>query len=112
MVVWTLAILLLSVAPAEQLPRLDWPLAPDKIGHLVAYGVLAFLLVAALRTNSRHTISRAGSVAFFLAAGYGLLLEMAQFAFFPGRYFEVWDIVANIIGALTAPLIYKFLFTV
>lgn len=109
--VWALLISVLSLAPAERLPELDWPLAPDKLGHLVVYGILAFLLVAALRTG-RQTRSRADELAFFLAVTYGFTLEIAQFAFFPGRYFEVWDIVANIIGALTALLIYRIFFTV
>jgi len=37
------------------------------------------------------------------------VMEVVQYAFFPDRYFEFWDIVANIIGALAALLLLKLI---
>ncbi len=90
------AIFGLSVMPGIQLPETFF--SPDKLGHFAAYGLLSWLTLNGLRkTDRRETL-------FFILAiaavsGYGILLEFVQWAFFPHRYFEVWDMIANIAGA-------------
>jgi VanZ family protein len=37
-------------------------------------------------------------------------MEILQFAFFPGRYFEWSDIIANALGALVGMILIKKLF--
>jgi len=37
-------------------------------------------------------------------------MEILQFAFFPGRYFEWSDIIANALGALAGMILIKKLF--
>jgi VanZ family protein len=44
-----------------------------------------------------------------ISAGYGILLEFGQYYIFPGRYFEILDIVANIIGSISSLLFLKFI---
>jgi VanZ family protein len=43
-----------------------------------------------------------------LCSAYGVLMEIMQFAFFKGRYFEVLDIIANIIGSFTGLFVFKY----
>lgn len=83
----------LSFAPASQLPAVTWIASPDKWAHAAVYLILAGLLGQALRSPNG---------AFGMAVAYGVLMEIMQFVCFPGRYFEMWDIVANIVGALCA----------
>lgn len=68
--------------------------SPDKIGHFIAYGVLGWLTSRALLKrgiyNRKILWLSAG-----LICGYGALMEFIQWAFFPNRFFEVWDMVAN-----------------
>lgn len=97
---WASLIFYLSTAPGEQLPTIDWLLAPDKWAHAFVYGVLAYLAYRVVKQQRG---------ALLLSALYGLGMEVIQFAFFPGRYFEIWDVAANVVGAvITIWLINKF----
>ncbi len=98
---WAVVILVLSTMPGKQLPRIDWLMTPDKFGHAVVYGILAAGLF--------FSFQRAYILPFILASAYGIGMEIIQYAFFPDRYFEIWDIVANIIGAFLALLILKII---
>jgi VanZ family protein len=94
---WAALIFWLSTAPGEQLPRVDWLMTPDKFGHFGVYAVLTALVGLSVLYHSlpcRHWRKWvAGSTIL-----YGILLEVLQYSYFPGRYFEFWDIVANISG--------------
>ncbi len=94
----------LSISPGVQLPNVSISL--DKIGHLVAYGVLAILCFSGLKKQGKFKARNA----FWAVAGvslYGIFLEYVQWAFFPHRYFEVWDMVANITGACMSYIIFR-----
>ncbi|GJM33681.1 MAG: hypothetical protein DHS20C18_26820 [Saprospiraceae bacterium] len=49
-------------------------------------------------------------MAFVICSAYGILMEIVQYSFFPGRYFELNDIIANIIGALLSVLLLKLFY--
>jgi VanZ family protein len=103
-ILWAICIAVLSLMPAAQLPKIELDLlAPDKLAHAFVYGVLTILLFWAFAKNQplRWPIIRRCMIA---SAGYGILLEWAQYAFFPSRYFEVYDIIANIIGIIISLL--------
>lgn len=76
-----------SLMPASELPEdLPW----DKANHLIAYAGLAALL--ALASGRR-------GLAMALAVAYGTAIEFAQIPV-PGRLGgDVWDIIANTLGA-------------
>jgi len=103
--VWAGVILILSTGPGIQVRT---PLvAPDKVGHLAAYGLLVWLLLWGFRHRGRLGGRRIwGSI--LGSALYGFLMELLQYGFFPGRYFEVLDIVANITGCFLGWLIFSF----
>lgn len=79
----------------------------DKLGHALAYGVLSATYFYAIRQSKKAlTIKEM----IFVCLGtilYGILLEFIQYTFFPGRYFEVLDILANIMGIVISFLIFK-----
>ena len=94
----------LSVTPGIQLP--DVGISTDKIGHLIAYGLLAWLFFWGLQKDGRY--SKRSAVWIVLGVSfYGMLLEFVQWAFFPHRYFEVWDMVANITGSILSLFIFR-----
>jgi VanZ family protein len=73
----------------------------DKLAHLLAYGLLASLIYLA-RENSRamfHPIF----IPFLIASLYGLSDEIHQY-FVPGREADVFDALANAVGAFVFPL--------
>jgi len=107
--VYAAFLLVVSVLPGSNLPSIpDWNLlfAPDKVAHFGAYGVFALLLSAAL-TGSR--IKRVIPAAVFVAALFGVLMEILQSVSGTGRQFDVVDMVANLIGAVLGGTIYYFL---
>ncbi len=94
--------------PGVQLPKIEWLMTPDKFGHAAVYGIFTLLLFKSgqffFETTRKNSFFAAG-----IAILYGIGMELVQYAFFPHRYFEYLDIVANIIGVLIAlRLIYYF----
>jgi VanZ family protein len=101
---WALLVLVGSTARVKN-PGIEVPgIGLDKLVHLAIYFVLTLLLYRALRPDS-HSIRRAMGYSFLLAAAYGVAMEGLQWAFFPERSFEIWDIVANISGSIAALLV-------
>ncbi|MDZ7742345.1 MAG: VanZ family protein [Bacteroidota bacterium] len=102
---WALFVFILSAIPGNSIPRLpsffDW-LKPDKIVHLVFYGVFTFLLLHGLvkqygAGNKRFMYK---IVAFNTGMVFGLLMEVLQYYEFSGRNGNIYDFIANTIGSL------------
>ena len=93
--------------PGLNLPETPWDwLSADKLGHAGVYAVLSFLLLRGARLSGYGT----AKVVFGVILGcglYGILMELAQFYFFPGRHFEYLDMLANIIGAFLGWIIFR-----
>jgi VanZ family protein len=71
----------------------------DKVGHFVVFGMIAVCWL-------RHPLCAGkgwmgGVIAIVLTSGYGALDEWRQ-SFTPGREVELWDWVADTVGAVTA----------
>lgn len=107
--IWATVIFCLSTMPGQQLPRIDWLMTPDKFGHAGVYGILAVGLFFSFKSYFSET-KHAYYWPFILASSYGVAMECVQYGFFPDRYFEFWDIVANIIGAFGALLLLKIIY--
>ncbi len=109
-VVWALIIFGLSIMPGVSLPAMSWMdyLAPDKLAHAIVYGVFSYLAIRAYSSDNQ-VLSKHLVLAVLITSGYGVLMELIQENFFPHRFFEVPDIIANIIGSLIGVLIYNYL---
>ena len=96
---WFLAILYLSLKPQMEIPfSFEYM---DKLLHIAAYGLGAILMLLAY-PNANQKIN---AILLFI---YGLSIEIAQL-FAENRYFEVADLVANLIGILLAIYLMKFI---
>ncbi len=95
---WSVVILVLSTRATVNLPE-SWSdlFAPDKVGHAFVYGVQTWLLLRAFRQKA---LEKAVFWALLISISYGILMEVIQYTFFPNRFFEVFDIIANISGSL------------
>ena len=87
---WAGAIVWLSLTPAP--PEVDIS-EGDKIGHLLAYGLLMFWF-AQLYTQRRTRVAYALG---FIAMGVGLEFLQAQLGY---RSFDLFDMYANTVGVL------------
>ena len=93
--------------PGVNLPE-SWSdlFQPDKLAHIFVYAVQVFLFLRGFHLTNKLT----RKISFFVVLGtilYGISLEIVQYAFFEDRFFEVFDIIANIIGSFTGWLIFK-----
>jgi len=99
--IWTLIILKLSTGPGVQIPfTWDDIVGIDKLGHLFFYLVHTILLYWTFEKQSIFKTRKQRTWwSFLLSTTLGILLEIVQFSFYPNRYFEILDIIANIIGS-------------
>jgi len=101
---WTLLIIILSSLPGSSMPKVSLIPNMDKIGHFSVYAVSSYLwvryFVASMPVNQSIRFS------LILTAAIGILMEIAQFLFFRGRMFEVYDIIANIGGSIVGVLVF------
>ena len=99
---WLVFISALSVMPGVQLPNFSLFTA-DKLAHAVVYGVLLYLILVGIsKVRGQRPGWWAGVWALLFAGAYGVMMEFVQYAFIPGRFYEVDDMLANIGGAAVA----------
>ncbi len=109
-VAWCIFITFLSVKGGINLPESIWDfLAWDKLAHAFVYGVFAFLIMNGDLKRNIFT-KKSIYIALIISILYGILMEFVQWGFFPGRYFEVLDILANIIGSFIGVYIFNKFF--
>jgi len=78
----------------------------DKLVHIVEYGILASLIYVALKKGNvtkHHVVALAFAISFL----YGVSDEIHQY-FVPGRQGDIFDVMANGIGALCFPLAFQY----
>ena len=78
----------------------------DKLVHAIEYGILGILLYRALYQRER-TIGRIG-LAIIGAVAFGISDEIHQW-FVPQRHADIWDIVADSLGAAFFIFIWVFI---
>ncbi|MBU2950511.1 VanZ family protein [Tamlana agarivorans] len=77
----------------------------DKIFHFLAYGLLTMLWFATFFFNFNFKEKQAIWYALILAVSFGILIEVLQDTMTVSRALDVYDMVANTIGALLASLL-------
>jgi len=85
-------------------PTLDTPLlfpGQDKLFHAVAYGILGFLLLGSRIPSAQGFTNTQVRSSIIIASLYGISDEFHQY-FVPGRSSDVWDWVADTLGAVIA----------
>ncbi len=78
----------------------------DKLVHAVEYGILAILVYRAV-SPMKKTLGRTG-LAFLFAVAFGISDEIHQW-FVPQRHADIWDIVADALGAALFIVIWVFI---
>jgi VanZ family protein len=111
-IIWGAFILVVSWTTAGiNLPeRLFDFISTDKLAHAIVYGIFSWLIVYGVK-KSGQVPPKIWFSAILLASVYGVLMEILQYYFFPGRYFELLDILADIIGAFIGILVFRFFST-
>ena len=104
-IVWTILLLVLSSMAGIQLPDISL-FEPDKLAHFGVYGIYVFLFfIVFAKAGKDSWTTRIGASIWCSFCGF--LMEVMQYKFFPGRYFEMRDNVANISGILFTLIIFS-----
>ena len=110
-------ILILCGLPGSYFPKVktfwEW-LGPDKIVHIVMFAIFAFSVVFGYRKEycERDKAYRVNLqwIALLLSILYGALIELLQTYIFIGRYGNVYDFIADVIGCFLGVFIFKLIF--
>lgn len=93
-ILWTLVILILSLITIHS-EAVNIPIeGKDKVVHFAFYFMFVFLWSKAF--NYKKTV-----IILCIAIGYGIIIEVLQHVATTTRQFDYFDIIANVLGALT-----------
>ena len=101
---WTILTLYLSLISARSASKFNiWDFTgTDKLAHLIFYAVFSFLWCMSLRKRNVEK-----KYVLFFSIFFGILMEICQLYLFNGRSFELFDIIANIIGSVVGLILFK-----
>lgn len=107
--VWIVFVALLSISSMERVPRNGLMGIPhfDKIAHFGVYFIMAVLGMLSIWRRERQLSVRNTVIIGVVCVSIGVILEIAQFYGSKTRHFEVFDIIANIIGTLSGCIVFN-----
>jgi len=103
---WAIIILYLSATAVPQF-KIDFIFSPDKINHFAAYGLLSILMVWGIWKTQKVFKRKVLLIILTISSIYGILMEIMQYLFFPNRYFDYGDMIANILGSILGIIIIR-----
>ena len=106
-IAWFFIVLILVCTPGPDLPEVgDWfgKLSADKFIHTGIFGLLAFLFMYPV---GRTALNKSMKKNWFLKISlsvcvWGIVTELLQLFFIPGRSFSLMDIAADCVGSFIA----------
>ena len=101
---WTILTFYLSLISARSASKFNiWDFTgTDKLAHLIFYGVFSFLWCMSLRKRNVEK-----KYVLFFSIFFGVSMEIFQLYLFNGRSFELYDILANIIGSIIGVILFQ-----
>lgn len=105
-VVWTILITTLSLITIEKTPEFVLQLPfKDKVVHFIFYFVFVVLWSFSLKDKTSNFKNKT----LFIAVFYGIIIEVLQYALTTNRAADIYDVLANTLGALLAFIMFPFL---
>jgi VanZ family protein len=112
---WSIIIFILLALPGNMLPNENHLAIPnlDKYVHIVLFGTFVFLwsLYFASKNEKKAFPIRKSLTVFIIACLYGTAMEYVQKYFIPNRDFDIYDIAADVVGAVLGFLIVRLTFS-
>jgi len=100
---WTIFIFVLLTLPGKLLPKEDSFIPNlDKFIHVLLFGSFVFLwcMYYASKQEKDDNLKPLFIRILVIGCVYGIAMEYIQKYFIPNRYFDIYDIVADTLGAL------------
>lgn len=108
---WAIVILLLTGLPGSVFPRVvtfwDW-LTPDKIVHVIIFGIFTFLMIWGYRAQYLMNQHRLKYLLTTIVIGvlFGALTEYLQKVLFVGRCGNIFDFCADVVGCVLGLIVF------
>lgn len=104
LIIYWLILIVATSLPSSKVPQLG---LSDKLEHFIAYFFLAVLIILVIITQEKKSILRTRPFLFtiLIVVLYALFDELHQL-FIPGRYCELIDLLADVIGGLLGVLFF------
>ena len=99
-ITWAVVLAFLMLLPQESFPQSEL-LGYDKLGHLGVFSILSFLiLLGKNKSTDKKKIEKNDLIkTLIICIVYGVVLESFQ-SVVPGRMTDIYDLIANTIGAI------------
>lgn len=98
--------IVLSIMPTGSIAETDVSIPHiDKLAHFLMYLFLSFFWVRYLKIRFKRPY-----IGFIFSICVGILMEFIQGHYLPGRFYEINDIIANIIGSIAGLVLYQRIF--
>ena len=111
---WFLFIIFLTFMPGDELSPVSlWEeISFDKLVHFSVYCIFSLLLIIGLKkqTSFRFLKKNAILLSLCMAISLGVLTELAQYFLVKQRFAEVFDVLANTLGAMFGVVVFKLLY--
>lgn len=98
--------LIFCLSSRSHLPGPDLFSGQDKIAHVLAFGILGFLLIRAFPRGAPQRLFLRSLLVVLAVAVYGGLDEFHQM-FVPGREASLWDLAADVAGGILAVTLFR-----
>jgi VanZ family protein len=112
--IWTIIIFILLALPGNLLPNENHFSIPnlDKYVHIILFGSFVFLwsFYYSAKQEKNNNSYRQSVVILIVACLYGIAMEYVQKYFIPNRDFDIYDIAADIVGAVAGFLFVRLTF--
>jgi VanZ family protein len=112
--IWTIIIFILLALPGNMLPNENRLAIPnlDKYVHIILFGSFVFLWSFYYSAKPGNNSSlRHSAVILIIACLYGTAMEYVQKYFIPNRDYDIYDIAADIVGAVAGFLFIRLTFS-
>jgi VanZ family protein len=101
---WTILIFILMAIPGNMLPHEETTFIPnlDKLVHFTLFGTFVFLwsVYYATKKEKNYNSHNRFTLILIIACLYGVATELMQKYFIPNRDYDIYDILADSIGAV------------
>lgn len=101
---YSITLLYISLKNLKDMPKVDIDHA-DKIFHFIAYAILSTLWFMVFKLYKRQTLQLAILKAVIFSIIFGIIIEVMQGTLTTYRAFDVYDAIANSMGALLIGII-------
>ena len=109
--------MILCGLPGSYFPQVrnfwEW-LGPDKLVHLLMFGIFAFFMIFGYReeycSRDKSYRIKLQIITLLISISYGALTEILQAHIFRGRYGSIYDFSADVIGCILGIFIFRLIF--